>query len=330
VTRILCSGGAGFIGSALVRRLCAEGHDVVVLDDMSRGKASRLAGLPCQVWHGDVRDEATVRNAMHGCETVMHLASKQSTQTFYDEPRQVLDVAIRGMLNVLSACEANGTGNLLYVSSSEAYQVATVVPTPETVGLSTPDPLNPRFSYGGGKAACEIMGNAWARTGGVLDRFTIIRPHNIYGDDGGYEHVIPEFATRITRLIAEHPGDGPLPFNIQGTGLETRSFCHISDCVDAFMLLLEKVPEGQHIFHVGTPEEVTIAHLAQLIGAHYGREVKVVPGTLPKGSPPRRCPDITKMRALGYEPKVMLAEGIGPVLDWYRDHPKSAGSGVAA
>ena len=67
-----------------------------------------------------------------------------------------------------------------------------------------------------------------------------------------------------------------------------------------------------------------------MIGKHYGREVKTVPGTLPKGAPPRRCPDITKMRALGYEPKVLLAGGIGPVLDWYRDHPKAASAGSVA
>jgi len=317
--RYLVTGGAGFIGTALVKRLCAEGHEVRVLDDMSRGKAERLAGLPCQVWHGDVRDEATVRNAMHGCDSVIHLAYLQGTQVFYENPLQVLDVAVKGISNILEACRATGTGDLLLVSSSEAYQVAAEVPTPETVPLSVPDPLNPRYSYGAGKVISEVMGNAWQREG-ILDRLIIARPHNIYGNAGGYEHVIPQMAVRMNQLAAGHAGDGPVSFPIQGTGQETRAFCHISDCVDALVLLMEKAgPLG--IYHVGTPEEVTIEQLALLIGKHYGYEVKVAPGKLPKGSPPRRCPDISKMRALGYEPKVSLAEGLGPVLDWYREHP---------
>lgn len=319
--KYLIDGGAGFIGSALVKRLAFLGHEVRVLDDMSRGKQERLRGVPCEIIHGDIRDADTVLAAMHGCNSVIHLAYLQGTQSFYSEPRQVLDVAMRGMLNVLAACEKTGCGELLLVSSSEAYQVAPQVPTPEDIPLVVPDVLNPRYSYGGGKIACEIMSLAWARTG-ILDRLIITRPHNIYGNDGGYEHVIPEMAVRIRRLLAEHAGEDLISFPIQGTGLETRAFCHISDCVDAFVLLLDKLPEGQHVYHVGTPEEVTIAELATRIGAHYNRELKVVPGSLPKGSPPRRCPDITKLRALGYEPKILLDEGLGPVLDWYRENPK--------
>ena len=105
-----------------------------------------------------------------------------------------------------------------------------MVPTPETVPCSVPDPLNPRYSYGGGKIACEIMANAWARTG-VLDRLIIARPHNIIGPDMGREHVIPEFCLRMNQLVREHP-EGIIPFPIQGTGQETRSFCYVDDCVD--------------------------------------------------------------------------------------------------
>ena len=329
MTRILVTGGAGFIGSALVRRLCADGHEVTVLDDMSRGRPECLAGTGCRIAYGDVRDAGAVRRAMRGCEQVVHAAYINGTASFYGEPRHVLDVALNGIMNVLEACEHTGCGDLLLVSSSEVYQSPPVVPTPETVPLSVPDPLNPRYSYGGGKIASEIAALAWQQTG-ALGRLVIARPHNCYGPAGGHEHVIPELAARITGLVAENPGGDPVPFPIQGTGLETRAFCHISDCVDAFMLLLDKAPEGPNIYHVGTPEEVTIGHLAYLIGKHYGREVKVVPGALPKGSTPRRCPDITKMRVLGYEPKVSLAEGLGPVLDWYREHPEGGTGNVAA
>jgi len=321
MSRTLITGGAGFIGSALVKRLVADGHEVRVLDDMSRGRARRLAGVPCEIIEGDIRDPGAVTAAVHGCGTVAHLAYINGTSTFYSNPADVLDVALRGIVNVLDACRVTGCGDLLLVSSSEAYQSAQVVPTPEDVPLTVPSVTNPRFSYGGGKIACELAALAWQRQG-ILDRVVVARPHNAYGNDGGYEHVIPELAVRVRSLLDSCDKDEPVHLPIQGTGRETRAFCHISDCTDALVLLLEKVPQGQHVYHVGNPEEITIERLVELIGTHYNRDVKILPGTLPKGSPFRRCPDITKIRALGYEPKIPLAEGLGPVLDWYAGHPK--------
>ena len=282
--RYLVTGGAGFLGSALVRRLVSSGHETVVLDDFSRGKPDRLRGTGCEIISGDIRDPEIVAHAMHGCQSVVHMAYLQGTQTFYSEPRQVLDVAVRGMLNVLSACEQTGCGEMLLISSSEAYQVASVVPTPETIPLTVPDVLNPRYSYGGGKIACEIMALAWARTG-VLDRLVIARPHNVYGPDMGREHVIPEFCIRMNAQVDKHP-EGIIPFRIQGSGQETRSFCYIDDCIDQLTLLLNR-GEPMNVYHVGTMDEKTIADVAHGVAACYGREVKVVPGTLPQGSPPR-------------------------------------------
>lgn len=313
--RYLVTGGAGFVGSSLVKRLVSEGNEVVVLDDFSRGKSGRLDNVNCEILHGDIRHPDIVNLAMQGCDSVIHLAYLQGTQTFYAEPRQVLDVAVRGMLNVLSACEETGCGELLLVSSSEAYQVASVVPTPETVPLTVPDVLNPRYSYGGGKIACELMALAWTRTG-VLDKLTIVRPHNIYGPDMGREHVIPEFCIRMNKLVKEFP-KGIIPFPIQGTGMETRSFCYIDDCIDQFMMLLEEA-EGTGIYHIGTMDEWTIGQVAAGVAANYNREIKIVPGTLPKGSPPRRLPDLSKMFALGYDQQVSFAEGLRPTVEWYR------------
>jgi nucleoside-diphosphate-sugar epimerase len=318
VTRYLVTGGAGFIGSALVKRLIQTGHQVRVLDDMSRGRPERLRGVDCILLEGDIRDSDVVDAAVHGVDVVVHLAYLQGTQTFYAEPRQVLDVAMRGMLNVLGACERQGVTDLLLMSSSEAYQVATVVPTPETVPCSVPDPLNPRYSYGGGKVACEIMGNAWARTG-VLDRFIIARPHNIYGPDMGREHVIPEFCLRMNHLTDVYPA-GVIPFPVQGTGEETRSFCYIDDCVDQLVAVLEKTPQGQHIYHVGAMEERTIAYVAAEVAACYQREVKVLPGTLPQGSPPRRLPDTSKVRALGCVPRHSFKTGLKRTVTWYQQN----------
>lgn len=310
------TGGAGFIGSNLVKKLVSLGSEVNVLDDMSRGQADRLKGVPCTIFQGDIRDEKNVRAAMHGCDSVVHLAYLQGTQTFYAEPRQVLDVAMRGMLNVLASCEATGCSELLLVSSSEAYQVAPQVPTPEDIPLVVPDVLNPRYSYGGGKIACEIMSLAWARTG-ILDRLIITRPHNIYGPDMGREHVIPEFCIRMNSLVQDH--EGAIPFPIQGSGEETRSFCYIDDCVDQFIILLD-AGEHMNVYHMGTLEERTISGVAREVAWWcYDREIKVIPGKLPQGSPPRRCPDISKITALGWTgPKVTFEEGVTRTGSWYR------------
>lgn len=315
--RYLVTGGAGFIGSALVRTLAAAGHEVCVLDDMSRGQPSRLKGAGCHLVQGDVRDAKAVARAMQGCQSVVHLAYLQGTQTFYAEPREVLDVALHGILNILGACEKTGCSELLLMSSSEAYQVAPMVPTPEHIPLVVPDVLNPRYSYGGGKIASELAALAWARTG-VLDRLIIARPHNIYGPDMGAEHVIPEFCLRMNKIIEDEP-DGVAEFPIQGTGAETRSFCYIDDCVGQLMLLLDR-GEPMGIYHVGTMDEHTIADVATRVANCYGQPIKIVPGSLPKGSPPRRMPDTTQIQVLGWQGSTGFDEGLAKTVNWYRDH----------
>lgn len=317
--RYLITGGAGFIGSALTRRLAADGHQVVVLDDMSRGRTDRLRGTSAEVWCGDVRDPDTVTGAMQGCDRVIHAAYLQGTQTFYSEPRAVLDVALRGIINVLDACRVTGCQELLLVSSSEAYEMPDVWPTPETVRLVVPDPTNPRYSYGGGKIASELTSIAHQRMG-ILDRLTIVRPHNIYGPDMGTKHVIPEFCERMNDLTTRHP-EGVIPFPIQGSGAESRSFCYIDDCVDQFVLLLDRAPRGAEIYHMGTMEELTISDVAHAVAQRYFRRIKIETGVLPKGSPTRRLPDIAKITALGYDgPKFTFEQGLAKTSDWYREH----------
>jgi nucleoside-diphosphate-sugar epimerase len=320
--RYLVTGGAGFVGAALVRALVDTGHEVQVLDNMSRGRPERLGGLGCRISQGDVRFPDSVARAMHGCDRVIHAAYIQGTQTFYAEPREVLDVAVRGMNSVLAACQATGCTELMLISSSETYQAPLVVPTPEDVPLVVPDVTNPRYSYGGGKIICELMALAWLRTG-ILSRVLIARPHNIYGPDMGREHVIPEFCLRMNQLIMSCPAAGPssvFRFPIQGTGEETRSFCYIDDCIDQLILLLgNDTPDG--VYNVGVRDERTIADVAHEVAACYGREIKVVPGTLAKGSPQRRCPDTAKIAALGYPgPDFSFENGLARTVAWYREH----------
>ena len=322
MSRILVTGGGGFIGSALVNALVREGHRVRVLDDNSRGDPRRLAAVAADIefMAGDVRDAGTVEKAAHGMEEVHHLAFVNGTEFFYSQPDLVLDVGVRGMINVIDACRKNSVGTLVLASSSEVYQTPPKIPTDETAPLTIPDPLNPRYSYGAGKLISEIMAINFGRK--HFDRVLIFRPHNIYGPDMGWEHAIPQLALRLNAAAKTQPS-GTLRLEIQGTGNETRSFCFIDDLVAGVTTIRKK---GNHlgIYHIGTTEEITIADLARRIADIAGREIKIVSGKPAPGSTARRCPDISKIAALGYKPRVSLNEGLKPTFDWYRRNAELA------
>lgn len=313
----LVTGGTGFIGSALVRALVRVGARVRSLDSDWRGRAGRLREVIDQVELvvGDVRDPQVVRRAVKGVDCVCHLAAVNGTEFFYSQPELTLEVAVKGMINVIDACLENEVPELALASSSEVYQTPPTTPTDERAPLSIPDPWNPRYSYAGGKIISELLAINYGRR--HFRRVVIFRPHNVYGPDMGSEHVIPQFALRMRELCRQ--GGGPIRFPIQGTGRETRAFAYIDDAIDGIVRILER---GEHlaIYHVGSEDEVTIEHLAKEIGRYFGREVEVVAGAAPAGGTARRCPDIGKLRALGYQPHVSLREGLVATVGWYAAH----------
>jgi nucleoside-diphosphate-sugar epimerase len=315
VSKILVTGGSGFIGSGLVKVLVRAGHSVRVLDDNSRGSPRRLAGVEKNIEFiaGDVRDAQAMEGAARGMDEVHHLAFVNGTEFFYKMPELVLDVGVRGMLNVIDACRKANVGTLILASSSEVYQTPPQIPTAEDVPLVVPDVNNPRYSYGAGKLISEVMAINFGRK--FFERVLIFRPHNVYGPDMGWEHVIPQFALRLHRLAQAQP-EGILRFDIQGSGAEMRSFCFIDDLVAGVMVMREK---GEHlgIYHVGTMDEVAIADLAMRVAAVAGREIELVSGPLAAGGTPRRCPNISKLEKLGYKPRVPLDDGLKVTLDWY-------------
>src|SRR6266446_2501104 len=312
--RYLVTGASGFIGSALVRALLKNGNDVRALDNESRGSRHRLRDVESQiVWmDGDVRDASTVARAVQGVDAVCHLAAINGTEFFYSRPELVLEVAVKGMLNVLDACIAHGVGELFVASSSEVYQTPTRVPTDETVTLSIPDPLNPRYSYGGGKIISELLALNYGRK--KLQRAVIFRPHNVYGPDMGWEHVIPQLTLRMRELGRQT--DGAIVLPIEGSGEETRSFVFINDLIAGLLLVIEK---GEHlgIYNIGTEDEMSIKQLAEKIARHFHREVQIVPGELKAGGALRRCPSIERIGALGYRPTVSLRQGLAATIPWY-------------
>ena len=319
--RYLVTGGAGFIGSAIVRRLLVDGASVRVLDDYSRGSPRRLADLSkdIETVSGDVRNTAAVDKACAGVDSVIHLASVNGTEFFYSKPETVLEVGIKGILNVIDAAIRQNVSEIVVASSSEVYQTPTRVPTAEDAELSIPDPLNARYSYAGAKIASELLALNYGRK--HIGRVLIFRPHNVYGPDMGEEHVIPQLTLRLLGLA--DGGAGPVDLPIQGTGNETRSFVYIDDLVDGVACILNK---GQHmnIDHVGTEDEIAIAALALKIGAACGVAVRPVPSAPAAGGTPRRCPDISKLRRLGYAPRVPLDVGLAKTVAWYREHASAS------
>jgi nucleoside-diphosphate-sugar epimerase len=310
MTKYLVTGGTGFIGRSLIRALVTRGDSVRSFDDDSRGSQQYLKDIACEVEFikGDIRDYPAVHKAVKGVDCVIHLAYINGTNAFYTKPDVILDVAVRGITNVIQACITNKVRRLSVASSSEVYQTATHVPTTEKVPLSVPDPLNPRYSYGGGKIISELMAINFGRL--HFDHVTIFRPHNVYGSNMGDAHVIPQLLEKIRFAKIEN---GKIEVQIQGKGYETRSFCYIDDAVDGILTVIDK---GKHleIYNVGTEEEIRIDELVKLMSKLSGLKVDIIPGARQIGSPIHRCPDITKLKKLGYKPKVTLDKGLLAVI----------------
>lgn len=320
--RFLVTGGTGFIGSALVRRLHGLGHYVRILDSGLRSSVNRISDIIDDIdfYAEDIRDSGAVLEAIQGVDCVIHLAALNGTDFFYKKPSLVLDIGVRGMLNVIEGCQKQGVGNLVVASSSEVYQTPSKIPTDETIALDIPDILNPRYSYGGSKLISELLAINYGRSD--FDRVTIFRPHNVYGPDMGMGHVIPQFILRALESLDKH-SVGPVPFPIQGDGTQTRSFVHIDDMIDALMLVINK---GKHlnIYHIGNPEEITIASVAEKLFEYLERDVHLETSPLPQGSTKRRCPNIDKIRELGFSPRIFFQEGLHSVVDWYISNRESS------
>lgn len=313
----LVTGGFGFIGAYLTRDLLAKGHEVTVFDNLTRGRKGRLDDCMDDINHvsGDIRDADSVIAASKGVDGIYHLAAVNGTENFYNFPELVLDVGIRGMLSVMEACKVNNIADLIVASSAEVYQLPPQIPTDETVPLIVPDPLNPRYSYGGSKLISELIALNYGKD--HEGRVMIFRPHNVYGADMGWKHVIPQFIMRALEKMEESQ-DGDLPFPIQGDGMETRAFCHVSDICQGLLILLDK-GEHKNIYHIGNSEEVTIRDVAEQVVHALDRKLLLQSsGDVLEGSTPRRCPDISKMQELGYTPKIPLKEGLPGVVEWYR------------
>lgn len=308
--RILLTGGAGFIGSHLCRALLAIGHQVMVFDDFSRGNQNNVPTLEgAGIYSADIRHREAVLDACIGIDEVIHLAYINGTKTFYEHPAFVMDVAVKGMLNILEGCRKRGVRRFMLASSSEVCR-AMVGGMDEMVPLVIPTPFNPRYSYSAGKIISEMM----LIHSKQFDWLSIIRPFNIYGPNMAPGHVVPDFAKQLDDRLREVPDAKRIPFSILGSGDETRSFCYIDDFIAGVMLVRNRAPHME-IYNVGVADETSIRLLAQKMGEIRGVELDISEGgQLPEGGIQRRRPDISKLKLLGYLPRMSLDEGLRRVL----------------
>ncbi|MEJ2408466.1 MAG: NAD-dependent epimerase/dehydratase family protein [Novosphingobium sp.] len=318
MAKVAVTGAAGFIGAYLTRRLLRDGHHVLAIDNFLRGRASRLDDCQGDLARADidVRDTQALTKALAGYDAVFHLAAINGTENFYQRPQLVLDVGVRGAIAVSEACVAAGVGDLVVASSAEVYQTPQVVPTPEDIPMIIPNSLNPRYSYGGSKLISELIAFNYCRD--RLSKVQVFRPHNVYGPDMGWKHVIPQLIEKIEAARAQ--GSNVIP--IQGDGSETRAFCYVDDIVEG-ILTMWRNGSTMEVYHIGSMEEVSIRTLVDTIAQAMGCPVTVEPTAAAEGGTPRRCPDIAKMRALGYDPRVSLREGVNRTTDWYLAHPRN-------
>lgn len=318
---ILVTGGSGFLGSALVVSLVSDGHNVRVFDNNFRGKLTRLDKIKNDIEFitGDIRDERAVNQASKGVDWIFHLAFVNGTKFFYEQPGLVLDVGVKGALTTMDAALKNNVEKYIVASSSEVYNEPINIPTDENERILIPDINNPRFSYSGGKFVTELLTIHYLKHG---PERIIFRPHNVYGPNMGWEHVIPDFFKRI-RNLRKYQNAKPFDFPIQGSGNETRAFCYISDAVEGIKICTNLGKSGE-IYNIGFDKETSIFSLAKHIAKICGCEINIIKTAVLKGSTSRRCPNIDKLAKLGFTPKTDLNVGLQECANWYlnADLPK--------
>ena len=310
---VLITGGAGFIGYHLSNLLAGQGYNVTILSNLTRGKDDKefkdLTKKPnVHFINADITKKENLENLDKQFDFIYHLAAINGTRNFYDIPDKVLKVGIIGMFNILDFFVKQKKGKLLFSSSSETYAGSLKllgknfpIPTPEEIPLVIDDPSNVRWSYGASKMLSEVAIHSYSK---VFDtnKFCIVRYHNIYGPRMGHDHVIPQVIERI--INKENP------FKIFGAH-ETRTFCYIDDAVFATQLVMESRETDGKTINIGRgDEEIRISDLAEKLFniADYHPDIKHQPS--PEGSVSRRCPDISKLMQLGFNPKVSLDIGL--------------------
>tara|TARA_B100000401_G_C52814040_1_gene725725 strand:- start:2612 stop:3550 length:939 start_codon:yes stop_codon:yes gene_type:complete len=304
------TGGSGFLGRSIAINLAKDKNNLIkIFDNNYRGykDLNIIRKKNIKYIKGDVRNYNSIKKKLSKKDIVIHLAFINGTKFFYSKPHEVLEIGIKGLMNVVDACKEKKIKKLILASSSEVYNEPIDIPTPEEEPIKIPNIHNPRFSYSGGKILTELVGINYGRK--YFKKLIIFRPHNVYGPNMGNEHVIPELIKKIKKSKTN--------VKIQGTGKEVRSFIYIDDFCDAFNSILKK---GKHleIYNIGNSNPISINNLVKLLKRLMKKEnIKIIKSKRSGGSSLNRCPKISKIKKLGYKQKISLEKGIKKTIEWY-------------
>lgn len=304
--RTLITGGAGFLGSHLCEYFLAKGHEVICMDNLLTGNEKNISLIKSDKFKFVKHDVTNYIEVDGPLDYILHFASPASPDDYLEYPIQTLKVGSLGTHNALGLAKAKKAAFLL-ASTSEVYGDPSVHPQDESYWGNV-NPVGPRGVYDEAKRFGEAIVMAYHRVHGVNTK--IVRIFNTYGPrmrlkDG---RAIPNF------LRQSLEGED---LTVYGDGSQTRSFCYVSDLVEGLFRLL--MSDRNDPINIGNPAEMTILEMAQKILQVTGSKSKIIYSPLPKDDPKVRRPDITKARKyLGWEPKVLLDEGLRKTTDYFK------------
>ena len=309
--RILVTGGAGFIGSHLVERLLAAGHEVAILDDFNdfydpQIKHANIAAIAkdVAVHHLDLRDSASVRNLFHAekFEVIAHLAARAGVRPSIQHPQLYYDTNVNGTLHLLDAARVTGVERFVFASSSSVYGISKTVPFSEDQHLT--QTISP---YAATKIAGEFFCSTYSHLYQV--RVVALRYFTVYGPRQRPDLAIHQFARRI------YAGQ---PIDQFGDGTTRRDYTYIDDVIQGTIAALNYDGPLFDIFNLGESETIQLKDLIAAIENALGKKAKI--NRLPEqpGDMPLTCADISKARKLiDYNPTAPLSDGLPRFMEWF-------------
>lgn len=301
--KVLVTGGAGFIGSNLVRHLIEAGNSITVLDNFMSGYRSNLDSFPSvRIIEGDVRDQPAVQLAMKGAEVVFHLAASVGNKRSIDQPHSDAEINVLGTLNVLEAARKEGVRKIVVSSSAGIFGELKTMPIKED------HPIEPDSPYGCSKLYEEKICLAYAKLYDI--EAVALRYFNVYGPNqrfDAYGNAIPIFIFRMLRNE---------PITIFGDGEQTRDFVHVDDVVQANIKAADSI-EVSGAFNIASGTRVTINRLVEMITKDNIGSIEIEHGPQRAGDVLHSLADISlAQQRINYIPSVDLEKGIEEYVKW--------------